>query len=163
MKEVISLKEFEDLYVQFYPQVYAYLVKLTGDPDLAEELTQETFFKVFRKIDDYRGDCKFNIWACRIAKNCYYSYLKKRRRLTEFPEDIPDDGASFEERLSDRELSLKVHAVLHELQEPYREVFWQRVFAELSFAEIAKLHNRTESWARVTYHRAKNMIKEMIE
>lgn len=60
-------------------------------------------------------------------------------------------------------MSLKVHALLHELNEPYREVFWQRVFGELSFAEISKLHGKTESWARVTFHRAKNMIKERIE
>jgi RNA polymerase sigma-70 factor (ECF subfamily) len=163
VKGVMSLADFEELYRDFYPEVCAYLVKLTHDPALSEELTQETFFKVFKNIDSYRGDCRFSVWACGIAKNAYRSYLKKHRRLTEFPEELADEGPSIEERLSDKELSLKVHALLHELNEPYREVFWQRVFGELSFAEIAKLHQKTESWARVTFHRAKKMIKEMIE
>ena len=154
--------DFEKLYREFYPQVYAYLMKLTGDPDLSEELTQDTFFKIFRKIDEYRGDCSFNVWACRIAKNVYYSYLKKRRRLAELPdENVPDDlSPSFEERLRDKELSKRIHEVLHTLPEPYREVFWMRVFGELPFSEIARVHGRTESWARVTFHRAKMRIQE---
>ena len=157
------LADFEKLYRDFYPEVYSYLLKLTSDPSLSEELTQETFFKVFKKIGSFRGDCKFSVWACGIAKNTYYSYLKKHRRLTEFPEELADESPSVEDRLADKETSMKIHAVLHELDEPYREVFWQRVFGELSFAQIASLHQKTESWARVTFHRAKNMIKERIE
>lgn len=153
--------DFERLYSEFYPQVYAYLLKLTGDAHLSEELTQDTFFKIFRKIDDYRADCSFNVWACRIAKNTYYSYLKKRKKLTSLPEtDIPDEGLSIEERLNDKELASRIHSVLHTLPEPYREVFWMRVFGELPFDEIARLHGRTESWARVTFHRAKLKIQE---
>lgn len=157
-----SLADFEKLYREFYPQVYAYLLKLTGDPALAEEVTQETFFKVLKKIDSYRGDCGFNIWACGIAKNTYFSYLKKHRRLTALPEELADDGDPFEERIGDKELSKQVRSALRELAEPYREVFRQRVFGELSFREIAAKHRRTESWARVTFHRAKSMIRELI-
>ena len=153
--------DFERLYSEFYPQVFAYLLKLTGDHQLAEELTQDTFFKIFRKIDDYRGDCSFNVFACRIAKNNYYSYLKKRRKQAPPPSaEIPDEGPSIEDRLDDKQLASKIHAVLHTLPEPYREVFWMRVFGELPFEEIARLHGRTESWARVTFHRAKLKIQE---
>ena len=162
MKGVSSLADFEKLYRDFYPRVYAYLLKLTGDPSLSEELTQETIFKVFRKVGSYRGDCKFSVWACGIAKNAYFSYLKKHRRLEPLPDALPDDGPTIDERLSDRAASQKVRAVLAGLPEPYQEVFRQRVFDELSFKEIAMRHGRTESWARVTYHRAKNMIKELI-
>ena len=118
-------------------------------------------FKIFRKIDDYRGDCSFNVFACRIAKNTYYSYLKKRRKQAPPPSaEIPDEGPSIEDRLDDKQLASKIHAVLHTLPEPYREVFWMRVFGELPFEEIARLHGRTESWARVTFHRAKLKIQE---
>lgn len=156
------LADFEKLYREFFPQVYAYLLKLGCGPTLAEELTQETFFKVLRKLDSFRGDCKFSVWACGIAKNTYRSYLKKHGRLTELDEGLASPGPGMEERLADRELSAKVHEALHTLPEPYREVFWQRVFGELPFAQIARLHGKTESWARVTYHRAKTMIKERI-
>ncbi|MBQ7060705.1 MAG: sigma-70 family RNA polymerase sigma factor [Clostridia bacterium] len=157
------MADFEKLYREFYPQVYAYLVKLTGNHSLAEELTQETFFRVFRSIDSYRGDCRFGVWACGIAKNAYYSYLKKNRRLTGFPAEIADEGPSFDDRIADRELSKKVIAALDGIAEPYRGVFRQRVFEELPFAAIAQRAGKTESWARVTFHRAKNMIRELIE
>ena len=156
--------DFEELYREFYPQVYAYLLKLSGDEAVAEELTQDTFFKIFKKIGEFRGDCKFSVWACRIAKNGYYSYLKKQKRLGELPAEMSSDEENdFEKRFADRELSIKVHEALHGIPEPYREVFWMRVFGELSFAEIARLHGKTESWARVTFHRAKLKVREAIE
>ncbi|MBO6061301.1 MAG: sigma-70 family RNA polymerase sigma factor [Clostridia bacterium] len=157
------MESFEKLYVDHYPLVYDYLLSLCRDPHTAEELTQETFFKVFRKLDSYRGDCKFSTWACSIAKNTYVSYLRKKKRLTELKEDMPDGSPPIEEALADRELSHKIHEKLHLLNDPYKEVFWMRVFGELPFAEIARLHNKTESWARVTFHRAKMMIKEELE
>jgi RNA polymerase sigma-70 factor (ECF subfamily) len=158
-----QVEDFEKLYRDFYPQVNAYLLKLTGDAPLAEELTQETFFKVFKKLGAYRGDCKFSVWACSIAKNTYFSYLKKHRRLTFIPDGLADESPTPDERLADKELCGKVRSALETLGEPYRGVFGERVFGELPFSEIAKKHGRTESWARVTYHRAKNMIKESIK
>lgn len=155
--------DFEELYREFYPQVYAYLLKLSGDEAVAEELTQDTFFKIFKKIGEFRGDCKFSVWACRIAKNGYCSYLKKQRRIGELPAELPGEDGDFEARFADRELSIKVHEALHRVPEPYREVFWMRVFGELSFEEIAKLHGKSESWARVTFHRAKIKVREIIE
>ena len=158
-----KLEGFEKLYKEYYTPVYEYLLKLCGDASLAEELTQESFVRIWEKLDTYRGECKFGTWACSIAKNCYLTQVKKSRRRAELREDIPDEAPSLEKKLADKELSLKIHSKLHVLEEPYREVFWMRVFGELSFAEIAKLHGKTDSWARVTFHRAKMKIKEAIE
>ena len=154
---------FEKLYEDYYPTVNAFLNKLCRDPSLAEELTQDTFFKIFRRIDSYRGDYKFSSWACSIARNTYLSYVRKNKRNTELTDDIPDESPSVLTLLEDKELSLKIHSCLHLLSEPYKEVFWMRVFGELPFSEIAKLHGKTESWARVTFHRAKMRIKEELE
>ena len=67
---------------------------------------------------------------------------------------------SLEQRFADKETAYAIHEVLHTLNEPYKEVFWLRTFGELSYGQIAALFGKSESWARVTYYRAKIMIKE---
>ena len=157
------MQDFEDIYSTYYGQIYGFLMKLCQDEMLAEELTQETFFKVIKKIESYRGDCKLSVWICQIAKNTYYTYLKKNDKLTDYPIEELSDENSFEQKLVNKEVALQIHEILHRLKEPYKEVFWMKTFGELSFAQIGKVHGKTESWARVTYHRAKIMIKEELE
>lgn len=155
--------DFEAIYRQHFPMVYRYLLALCGDPDLAEELTQETFFRAIRQGDSFRGECRLSVWLCQIGKNCWYSRLrqKKHRRveaLEELPEMPSDDSP--EQGFLEQETAARLHRRLHSLPEPYREVFSLRVFAELSFSQIGELFGRSEGWARVTYHRAKCKLKE---
>ena len=157
------MPDFEEIYEKYYSQIYAYVVKLCQDEGTAEEITQETFFKVLKKINTYRGECKLSVWICQIAKNTYYSYEKKQNRLTDFlPEELAGQD-SVEQAVIDKDMALQIHKILHTLNEPYKEVFWMRTFGELSFAEIGKVHDKTEAWARVTYHRAKMKIMEEME
>lgn len=74
------MQNFEEIYAKYYPQIYLFLLKLCEDEHLAEEITQETFFRVLKKIDSYRGDCKLSVWMCQIAKNTYYSHLRKANK-----------------------------------------------------------------------------------
>ena len=145
------MQEFEELYRTYYPQIYRYLLKLCQDEALAEEITQETFFKVLKSAEGFRGDCKF------------YSYVKKHGRSADFPEELPAEETNPETLAADKDMALRIHEILHVIEEPYREVFWMRTFGELSFREIANIHKKSESWARVTYHRAKMKIKEELE
>lgn len=157
------MQEFEEVYARYYPQIYKYVFRLCGNADMAEEITQETFFKVFQKLDSYRGECKLSVWMCQIAKNTFYGFIKKQNRQTDYPiETIPDES-NLEISFADKDLAVRIHAILHGLEEPYREVFWMRTFGEMSFAQIAALHQKTESWARVTYHRAKMKIMEELD
>ena len=156
------MQDFEEIYKNYYSQVYAYIRKLCADENLAEEITQETFFKVLKSINSYRGDCKLSVWICQIAKNTYLTYLKKQNKFTDFPQEIASEE-SFEQEILNKDTAMQIHQILHKLEEPYREVFYMRTFAELSFADIAKVHAKTESWARVTYHRAKMRIKEELK
>ena len=154
------MQEFDEIYAEYYARVFKYVMSLCREPVLAEEITQETFFKVLKKIDTYRGECKLSVWMCQIAKNTYYNHLKKQNRHADASlETIPTEE-DVEQKLVDKETTLKIHEILHTLKDPYREMFWMRTFGELSFQEIGKLHGKTESWARVTYHRAKMMIRE---
>lgn len=157
-----EMDDFERIYTEYYDQVYGYCLRLTHDPHLAEEVTQESFFKALKAIDSFHGECRLSVWLCQIAKNTTFSLLKKRKRSAPLEGDWPDP-ADLEQRLGDKEDALKIHRVLHRLAEPYREVFWLRTFGELSFAQIAGLFEKTESWARVTYHRARIKIKEALE
>ena len=156
------MDDFERIYAEYYDAVYGYCLRLTHDHHLAEEVTQESFFKALKAIGSFHGECRLQVWLCQIAKNTYFSLLKKRKHTAPMEGDWPDP-ADLEERLGDKEEALQIHRVLHTLPEPYREVFWLRTFGELSFSQIGELFEKTESWARVTYHRARLKIKEELE
>lgn len=154
--------DLEKLYNDYFSVVYKYILSVSHDPLTAEEITQETFFKALKKIDSFRGDCSIRVWLCQIAKNTYFDYMKKQSRLTELIEANEledyyefDFLASFDKK--------QAHRILHNMKEPYKEVFSLRVFGELSFSEIAELFEKSDSWARVTFHRARMMIKEEME
>ena len=157
------MQEFEELYKAYYPQVYKYILKLCQDELLAEEITQETFYKVLKNADSFKGQCKFSVWMCQIAKNTFYSYAKKQGRQSDFSLDNIASDEYIEEQFADAETAYAIHKVLHKLREPYKEVFWLRTFGELSFAQIGALFGKTESWARVTYYRAKVLIREEVQ
>jgi len=153
--------EFQEVYETYFQDVYKYLLVLSGDPVVAEEITQETFFKALKSIDRFQGQCRLYVWLCQIAKNTYFTYLKKtgRQRV----EGACAAGEAPEERLLRKEAVFEIHRALHNLREPYKEVFSLRVFGELPFGQIGALFGKTENWARVTYHRARLKIKEEME
>lgn len=154
------MSAFEELYKQYYSQVYFYVLGLCRNEHIAEEITQETFFKVLKKMDTFKGECKVNVWMIQIAKNTFYNYCRKKKFALESSLDGVETERTIEEKIIDQEAAGQIHVILHRMQEPYKEVFWMRTFGELSFKEIGSIHGKTESWARVTYHRAKLMIKE---
>ena len=127
---------------------------------LPKKSRRNLFLKALKSVDRFRGDCKMGVWLCQIAKNTFLTLVKRQKQNIDYPlEAIPAAG-SLEEKLIDKEDARQIFRLLHELDEPYKEVFWMRVFGELSYAEIAAIFGKTESWARVTYHRAKLKIKE---
>lgn len=154
------MQKFQEIYDLYFKDVYKYCLSLCRDPDLAEEITQETFFKALKNIDSFRGQCRLYVWLCQIAKNTYFTYSQKRGRSA--PEQVLTSGESLEDRFLTKESAFEIHKLLHRLPEPYKEVFSLRVFGELSFQQIGLLFGKTESWARVTYHRARMKIKEDI-
>lgn len=154
------MEDFDKIYAEYFSEVYKYVLSLCQNPTLAEEITQETFFKALKRIDSFKGNCSLNTWLCVIAKNTFYSFAKKHSRQSDYTPDIIISDENIEEQFADKETAYAIHKVLHKLSEPYKEVFWLRTFGELSFAQIGTLFSKTESWARVTYYRAKILIKE---
>ena len=142
----MEYRSFEQIYLQYYKPVYAYLMTLCQNEELAAELTQETFYKALDAIDGFKGGCALNVWLCQIAKNTLTDTYRRQKRelpplddtLTDVPSPAPLPG----EELEQREGALSLYQKLHALPEPYREVFWLRVYGELTFAEIAAPQDR---------------------
>lgn len=157
-------EEFEKIYIRYFNDVFLFLKKLSKDESIAEEITSETFFKAMRSIDNFRGETDVRVWLCQIAKNCYFSYLKKQHRVENIDDiDLPDNQDTIEEQISKQYDTMQIHLLLHNLAEPYKEVFMLRVFGELSFKQIADIFQKTDNWACVTCHRAKNKILTQME
>lgn len=154
------MTEFEQIYARYFKDVYKYALSLTRSEALAEEITQETFFKALKGIHRFDGRCKVYVWLCQIAKNTYFTMRKKESKTDENVEALVKTEDTLEQRLLIKESAYEIHQILHRLSEPYKEVFSLRVFGELSFQQIGELFGKSESWARVTYHRAKIKIKE---
>lgn len=161
------MTEFEKIYRNYFNDVFLYIRRLSGNENIAEEITSETFYKAMRSIDSFRGDCDIRVWLCQIAKNCYYTYLKKAGQIDSIEDvellNISAQDETVEERLSRQDEAMQIQKILHDVPDPYKEVFMWRVFAELSYKQIGQLFGKSENWACVTYHRARNMIRERLE
>lgn len=158
------MTNFQEVYRLYFRDVYRYALSLCRDEALAEEITQETFYKALVKLNTFDGKCKVSVWLCQIAKNTYISMLRKDKHLDRHGStDLLADHESMEDLFFRKEEAFAIHKVLHQLEEPYKEVFSLRTFGELSFRQIAELFGKTESWARVTYHRARLKIKEELK
>lgn len=154
---------FEKLYETYYMRVYSYVMTLAGKQHMAEEITQETFYKAFTAKSSFRGESNEVTWLCAIARNLFLDEMRRQSKSTEADLDAnADSGINIESEVEDRDASYRIHRALQELEEPYRRVFELRIFGELSFREIGDICEKTENWARVTYHRAKLKLQNSI-
>lgn len=157
------MSDFEAVYKDYFSDVYKYVLSLCQNEAVAEEITQETFFKAMCSIDQFKGNCKLYVWLCQIAKNTYFSYEKKQKRFAVAKhelDDSPSPSHEIEGKLIKTEASLELHILLHALKEPYKEVFTLRVFGELSHAQIGDIFGKNANWARLIYYRAKKQLQE---
>ena len=158
------MTEFESIYRTCFTDVELYLRAICKDESLAEELTEQVFFQAMKALPKFRGDCDIRTWLCAMAKNSYLSHLRKQKPLETIEDlQIPDPYQRLEEQILDRDQAMAIHRVLHDLPDPYKEVFSLRIFGQLSFGDIGSLFGRTANWACVTYHRARQKIKDQME
>ena len=173
--------DFESLYRTYYMKIYSYVMTLVRSPHLAEEITQETFFKALKTTSPCQNRSGEFTWLCAIAKRICIDEQRRQKRLSGFSfetdrmsEDpdanpartAPDQGISpqnVEQLVEDAQCSLLLHRLLHELEEPYKEVFHLRTFGELPFQNIGQIFGKTDVWARVTYHRARLKLIERMD
>ena len=155
------MDDMNDIYRRHAQTVYKFLLAQCHDPDLAEELTQETFYQAIRSIGRFDGSCKVSVWLCQIAKHLWYQHLRKRRRELPMPEEGVDTPLpSAEDDALEQAGRLELLRRVHSLPQTQREVVYLRVFGGLSFREIGDVLGKTEVWARVTFYRGKEKLRD---
>ena len=157
------MQTMDEIYRQYARTVYKYLLSMTRDADLAEELTQETFYQAIRSSTRYDGSTKITTWLCGIAKNVLFTWRRKHKEtapLEDAEQNTDLISESSEEAALQSLEKLRLIRRLHDLPEPYREVMYLRAFGGLSFKEIAEVSGKTENWARVTFYRGKEKLRK---
>jgi len=156
------VEDFHAVYAAYHELVYRFVFRLCGNDSLSEELTQETFYQAIRGWARFRGDSSVPTWLCAIAKRVYYSSLRVSPPLP-VGESVPSDAPDIAEALLDSDRQMIAQRLLHRLAEPYREVFTLRTFCDLSHRQIGALFEKSESWSRVTYYRARQMLQQAMK
>lgn len=156
---------FEEIYHLYFQEVYLYIKSLSNNESVAEEITQEAFFKALKAIDRFDGSKDIRAWLFTIAKNTYFSYYKKRKMQINYDlfHHESDKDVTVLDHLMKEEDAFLIHQFLHNMDEPYKEVFSLRVFGELPFEAIGRIFGKSSGWARVTYYRARKQIKAYME
>ena len=153
--------DFEKIFRENQDFIYRYLLKMCSNASLAEELTQETFFRAYMNLTGLRKEEKVTVWLCQIAKNTYFAWYNQQKKLQPLEEtEISDTTPDLADIFTQRELSSAAYTCLHKMDEPYKEVFMLCVFGGLSLKGISSLFGKSESWARVTFYRAKQKMME---
>ncbi|MCR4691827.1 MAG: sigma-70 family RNA polymerase sigma factor [Lachnospiraceae bacterium] len=156
------MQSMDEIYREHAKTVYRYLLSLTRDPGLAEELTQETFYQAIRTVDRFDQSCRITTWLCSIAKNVLLTYRRKHPACEDFYE-TDRTGESAESEALGRMGHLELLKKLHSMEEPYKEVMYLRIFGDLSFAQIGEVVGKNENWARVTFYRGKEKLGKEVQ
>lgn len=155
------MNPFETLYRDYRDDVYHFLLKLTSyQTDLAEELTQETFYQAILSFGRFRGGCHVKTWLCQIAKNVYYKKVRKSRREEEYvktvaQQQLPDAGKIAESA----EFSATVLQVIQRFDTKTKDVMLYRLFSDLPYRQISALLEISEESARVIFSRGKVKLR----
>lgn len=157
--------EIEAIYRKYFHEVFLYICTLSGNEGIAEEIAQETFVRAMRGIRKYDGRGDVRAWLFAIARNTYFRYCRRKKIYSdgELPDSVPDPAAPVLDRIVEREAVRLIEASVDHLPELYREVFRLRIYGELPFEKIGELYGKSAGWARVTYHRARQMVQKKMD
>lgn len=158
-------KEFDEIYRTYASDIYNFILKLSGNETISMDILQDTMMKAVMSADKFKGNCSVKTYLCTIARNEYYNYLKKSENKNvplDVVTDRSDDDNSPEILLTDSDQAMQIHELLHLLEEPYKEIFTLKVFADLTYKDIGNIFGKNENWARVTYFRAKERIIKLM-
>lgn len=159
------MSEFQKIYDQYGKQLYRFLLSLTGEAHQAEELMQEVFYQALLHIDRFEGRSSMLTWLCQIGKNAWLKEIRRKKRYADTPYEqlrLPDSTPTPEETAIRKDTLRRVRQAVANLEEPYRDVFILHIFGGRPLKEIAAIYGKSESWARVTFFRARTRIAEEV-
>lgn len=157
--------DFEKIYSIYFKDVYYFLLSLSKDKEVTEDITSETFFKALKNIENFRGDSSIKTYLFQIAKNSYFDYLRKNKKIVSIDdfESIEIDSINTEDEFLEREENAYLRNLVETLKEPHKSIIKLRIWEELSFKDIGTVYGKSENWACVTFHRAKKILKNKLE
>ena len=150
----------DEIFQEYGEFIYKYLLRISNNKELSEELMQETFYRAIKSIDKFDGTCKFSTWLCEIARHLWLQQLRKNkvRNSDVLNENIISTNRKIEEEICLKEEKMEVFKKIHMLNEVAKEIVLLRITGAFSFKEIGEIFGKSENWARITFYRAKKKI-----
>lgn len=159
--------KMEEIYEKYSKLIYNYLFSLTNNIELSQELMQETFYSAIKNIKKFKGNSSVKTWLFRIAQNKWKDYLKSAKRKKELQlEDNLENmimEPSLESNLLEKDEIICLYKFIHKLDENTKEIIYLKLKSDFSFKEIGNILGKSEEWARITFYRGKQKLKEDIE
>ncbi|MGL4912200.1 MAG: RNA polymerase sigma factor [Romboutsia sp.] len=153
------------IYEEYKQDVFIYLVSLTHDISISEDLVSETFLAALKSIHKFRGESSIKTWLFSIARNKWYEYLRKQKPTISI-DDLAFNYLISESNIDDvvvnKDISRKILALLENESPRNKDIILMRING-YSYLEIGKKHNISDSSARVIDYRTKKKIKDMLE
>ena len=153
------MRDAEAFYQQHHRPVYAFLLRLTGSPETADDLLQETFYRAFKGAASYRGESPVG-WLCTIARRAFADQVQRweRERGRQGAvawEQIPDPAPGPEAAVLSGERQARIAGILQTMPEPQRMALLLRDFDGLAYETIAEILGLSLANVKVTIHRAR--------
>lgn len=159
-------QQFQQLYEEYSDKVYSYLLLLTGKKETAEDLTQETFLKVYKHIHQFNGNSQIFTWLVKIARNVAIDYLRRGNRLRFFALDkfpVQACEPSPVEIIVKGEKTTLLYNAIRSLKLSYQEVLILRKIKEFSIKETAMILGWSENKVKITTSRAMAALKKELK
>lgn len=160
------MDDFAEIYQSYYARVHRYLLSLSGSEQQADNLTQEVFYRAMLHIGTYHDCGSMFAWLCAIGKNAWLDARRKQKRFVttdDALQQMPDTSSDPEAILLEREQQNALRSAVLELPEVYRDVVILHIYGEIPLREIAAQKGKSESWAKVTFYRAKRILAQKLE
>ena len=163
-----DLEAFEALIIDYEQLVYNIIYRLMGNPEDTYDLSQETFIKVYTKINQFDGTSKFSTWLYRIATNTCLDELRRRRGKETFSLDQKIEGEEGsvhpeqENKIVEKEKAQIIQKALSEVNEKNREVLVLRDIQQLSYDEIAEILKISLGTVKSRIARGRQQVKKIL-
>lgn len=155
---------FEKVYGRQRDAVYGYLLYLTKDEQLTQDLAQETFLKIYLNFHRFKGESSEKTWCIAIARNTYFSWKRKKRPVQveeKYGADVADERQIPEEIFLQKEKNEMIRRTLFEMKEEQRQILLLRDYEQLSYKEIGSVLGVSEIVVKSRIYRARESYREL--